>query len=273
MWTLNSAKTLPFTLMSLEKAIPKRHVNQKIMVDGHSIDETQNIGNKFGWKVIDAEKVGIPNQANQALDMVDTEFFASFEHDVILNRNWFPTILNHLQSDPEVAVAQGVRLTTNPVFKKIEEVSLERDLRYSSIDNNLYRTDVIKSLGGFDVRFHISCDRNLQDRVWKAGYKWIVDKTLVSDHIRDSVSQSAKHVYELSKFANYPDNLSFSSVLSRFLFSPIRGVEVSLKKKCPQAFVVYPYWRFMLLKSTLKMAPKQSNRNKGYDEDSNEDRE
>ena len=257
MWTLNSAKTLWATLMSIEKAIPKRSVGQKIMVDGHSTDETQNIGKKFGWKIIDAKKVGIPHQANQALEMVKTEIFASFEHDIILNHNWFQKILKHLLSDPEVAVAQGVRLTTNPVFKKIEEFCLERNIPYSSIDNNLYRTELIRSIGGFDPRFPLSCDRNLQDRVRKAGYKWIVDKTVFSDHIRGTVRQSSDHVYTLSKFADSQDSASLSSVLSRFLFSPIRGVEISIKKECPQAVIVYPYWRFMLLKSSLKMIAKQ----------------
>jgi hypothetical protein len=250
--------------MSIEKAIPREQVNQKIMVDGHSTDETKNIGKRYGWKVIDAEKIGIPNQANQALEMVKTEFFASFEHDIILNRNWFQPILNHLLADPDVAVAQGVRVITNPILKKIEETCLEKNVRYTSIDNNLYRTELIKSLGGFDARCPISCDRDLQDRVWRAGYKWIVDKSVVSDHIRGTVRQSAEHIYRLSKIADYP-GLSFSSVVSRFLFSPIRGVEISLKKDCPQALVVYPYWRFMLLKSSLEMATKhQSNRNEEY---------
>lgn len=252
--------------MSIEKAIPRERINQKIMVDGHSTDETKNIGKNFGWQVIEAEKVGIPHQANQALDMVKTEIFASFEHDVILNRNWFQAVLNHLLADPDVAVAQGVRVTTNPVFKKIEEFCLERNLRYSSIDNTLYRTELIKSLGGFNVSCPISCDRDLQERVLRAGYKWIVDRSVVSDHIRGTVRQSAEHVYTLSKSAGYRDGPPFSSVLSRFLFSPIRGVEISLKKHCPQASVIYPYWRFMLLKSTLKMATKQSNRNEEYNE-------
>jgi len=257
MWTLNSAKTLPFTLMSLEKAIPKEYIGQKIMVDGHSIDETQKIGKKFGWTVIDAKKVGIPYQANQALDIVNTEFFASFEHDIIINPDWFPAVLKHLQSDPKVAVAQGVRVTTNPVFKKIEEVSLERDLRYSSIDNTLYRTELIRSIGGFDVKYSTSCDRKLQDSVWEAGYKWIVDKSVISDHIRGGVRQSANHVYELSEFAGSASSATLSSVLLRFLFSPIRGVAIALKKACPQALVVYPYWRFMVLRATLKTIAKQ----------------
>jgi GT2 family glycosyltransferase len=250
MWTLNSAKTLPFTLRSIENAIPKEYVNQRIMVDGFSVDGTQNIGKKFGWRVLDAEKVGIPYQANQALDNVETEIFASFEHDIILNPNWFHAVLRHLESDPSVAVAQGVRLTTNHVFKKIEEVCLERNIPYRSIDNNMYRTEVIKKLGGFDPRFLISCDWELQERVQKAGYKWISDKTVVSDHIRGDLWNITNHFWELSKLDD-PNNPAISPVLARFLYSPIRGLDISIKKRCPHAALVYPYWRFIHLKAAL----------------------
>jgi glycosyltransferase involved in cell wall biosynthesis len=251
MWTLNSEKTLPYTLTSIEKAVPKRNVNQKIIIDGHSKDGTKKIGKKFGWKVIDAEKVGIPYQANQALGIATTEFCASFEHDIILSPNWFPAILKHLQSDPKVAVAQGVRVPTNPILKKMEEASLKKDIRYTSIDNTLYRTEVIRSLGGFDVNFPLSCDRNLQDKVWEAGYNWIVDRTVVSEHIKDSIRWYARRNYVHTVSSDYPVP-SFSFVLLRFLFSPVRGFEISLKNNCPQAVIVYPYLRFMWLKAISK---------------------
>ena len=257
MWTRNSAKTLPFTLQSIERAIPKANVGQKIIVDGHSTDATKSIGEKFGWNVISAETVGIPYQANQALDLVKTELFASFEHDIILKPNWFSEILKHFQSDPKVAVAQGVRLSTNPVIRTIEQDSLKKDVRHISIDNNIYRTDVIKNLGGYDTEFSLCCDRNLHDRVLSAGYKWIIDKTVVSDHMRGGIRQTASHAFKLAIAPDYPSQYSISSTLSRILFSPIRGIDIAVKKECPQAMIAYPYWRLMLLKAALKIRAKQ----------------
>lgn len=255
MWTLNSAKTLPHTLKSIDRVIPKEYVNKKIIVDGHSTDGTQKIGKQFGWTVIDAVNVGIPYQANQALDNVKTEIFASFEHDIILDIHWFNAVLKYLEFDPSVAVAQGVRLTTNPVFKKIEEVCIDRNIPYRSIDNNLYRTEIIKKLGGFDPRFLISCDWDLQERVQKAGYKWITDKTVISDHVRGSIRNITKHYYKLSRLDD-PHNPPRLPVLLRFLYSPIRGLDISIRKRCPQAAVVYPYWRLIHLKAALTSTPK-----------------
>lgn len=256
MWTYNSAKTLPNTLSSIEKAIPPEYINKKIIVDGHSTDGTQDIGKKFGWIIVDAKELGIPNQANQALDSVETEVFASFEHDILLNPNWFHKVLKHLESDQTVAVAQGIRLTTNHVFKKIEEIGIERNIPYRSIDNNLYRTEVIKKLGGFNTDCLISCDWDLQERVQKSGYKWVTDKTVVSDHVWGNTSNIIKHFRELNK-QDDPNNPPIMQVLLRFLYSPIRGVDISIKKKCPQAALIYPYWRFIHLKTTLTSTQKQ----------------
>ena len=249
MWTLNSAKTLHITLKSIKKAVPKDNMGQKIIIDGHSTDKTKQIAKKFGWNFIDAKTVGIPYQANQALELVDTDFFASFEHDVILNPNWFKTVMNHMQSDPKIGVVQGVRHSTNTILRKIEEASLKRVQRYTSIDNNLYRTEIIRNLGGYDTRFPISTDRNLQDRIWGAGYKWVIDKKLVSDHIRGSVRQTLKHNYEFGKFSDYPEIDQLRLLAPGVLFSPIRGLELAIKKSCPQLLAVYPYWKLMNIKN------------------------
>ncbi|MFA5366098.1 MAG: hypothetical protein WC325_13025, partial [Candidatus Bathyarchaeia archaeon] len=76
------------------------------------------------------------------------------------------------------------------------------------------------------------------------------------DHLRGGIRESVKHFYELSKLDD-PNNPPRIPILVRFVFSPIRGLEISLKKDCPQAAVVYPYWRFILLKAALKMAQQQ----------------
>jgi hypothetical protein len=121
----------------------------------------------------------------------------------------------------------------------------------------MYRTEVIKQLGGFDVRFAVGCDYNLQDRVRKAGYKWITDKTVVSDHIREGVLQSVKHTHELSKRVTCTGPIL--DALQDLLFSPIRAFDIATKKACPQALLIYPYWRLIMLKSVLNANKKQQN--------------
>ena len=260
MWTLNSQKTLSVVLSSIKIAIPDKCVNQKIIVDGNSEDNTREIGESFGWNVINTKDRGIGKQANIALDIVETEIFASFEHDIILNPLWLCSIRGQIEK-PNVAVVQGVRVATNSVMRAIEKYSLKRDLRYSSIDNNLYRTKIIREIGGYNPNYPVSTDRELQDRVWEAGYKWIVDRTIISDHIKPSFRDSATNVHKLTLLKDYPKDNSTIENLAKLLFSPIRGMEIVYDQKCPQAFLAYPYWRFWRMKTVIQLKGKRRRRN------------
>jgi len=252
MWTLNGEETLPFCLQSIEEAISSEVVNQKIVVDGNSIDNTKRICQSFGWKVYHAKVTGIPYQANQALNMVKTDLFASFEQDILLNPHWLPLIMRHF-NDENVAVAQGVRVSTHPTLRKIEEYSLTKMLRYSSLDNTMYRTEIIKKLGGYNHQYPLSADRDLQDRILNRGYKWIVDRQLISDHLKTSVRDSAKKIYNDLVICKYTkDKVKFRIILSIFAFSPIRGLQTAIKTKCPEAILVYPYLRLQRVLAYFK---------------------
>lgn len=251
MWTLNSEKTLAATLSSIDVAIPDRYVNQKIIVDGNSEDNTKKIGKAFGWQVVTTNDRGIGKQANIALDLVETEVFASFEHDIILHPSWF-SIRDKIEK-PKVAVVQGVRIATNPVMRAIEVFSLKREIRYTSIDNNLYITRIIRELGGFNPDYPASTDRELQDRVWKAGYEWIVDRTIISDHIKPSLKDNAKHTHKLALLKDYHEDNLVKENLVRLLFSPIRGLQIAFDQRCPQAIFAYPYWRFWRIKTIMQL--------------------
>src|SRR5207253_5171332 len=110
--TLNGEATITRCLDSIEKAVPSSAVCHRYLIDGGSVDATRDIAEKFGWTVAIARKRGIPFQANQALELVDTPLFGSFEQDVGLNSAWFSTLMHRLVSQPEVAVVQGLRAAT-----------------------------------------------------------------------------------------------------------------------------------------------------------------
>lgn len=245
MWTLNGESTLPSCLKSIEEAVPSGVVGQKIVVDAHSVDDSKAICEKFGWTVVDAERVGIPFQANQALRMVESELYASFEQDIVLNPLWFRYVMPHL-NDRDVAVAQGVRVCVNPVLRELELYALGSQVRYTSLDNTIYRTDVMRELGGYNGRYLLSVDRDLEDRVVDAGYKWRVDRSVVSDHLKDSIRYYANKVYGDLKVDKYTqDKMHFLRFLAIFAKSPLKGFEVAVKRRCPEIFFVYPYLRLM----------------------------
>jgi hypothetical protein len=52
-----------------------------------------------------------------AVSLVSTLIFYSFEHDIILGRDWWQRLSKYME-DPSVAVVQGVRISTNPTFRR-----------------------------------------------------------------------------------------------------------------------------------------------------------
>ena len=257
-WTKDGEKTLVPCLKSIERAIGHDQVNQKIAVDGHSKDNTKTILKQFGWTVYNAEKVGIPFQAKQAISLVETPFFASFEQDIILNPQWFQLALRHFYEKENVAVVQGVRVSLNKTLKVIEASALNKKIRQSSIDNNLYRTDIIKSLD-LPLKYPLGFDRALQDLILNKGFKWIVDKQLVSLHNKQSFMQDAKKICnDITRCEYMRDNVPFFRVLKLFCFSWVRGFQMGLKSKYPLVIFAYPYYRWQSVKAYFRHTTKEN---------------
>ncbi len=62
------------------------------MADDASSDGTQNIASSFGWSVIPNKGHGISDGANTALEAVTSDFFISFEQDLLLAPDWWQKI-------------------------------------------------------------------------------------------------------------------------------------------------------------------------------------
>lgn len=252
MWTKNGAKTLPLILKRIDEVVPKDVVAKKIIIDDHSADNTVEIAKKFGWEVYENPASGIASGANEALRHVTSQFFISFEQDVILAKNWWPTILRHML-DKRVACAQGIRIATHPVLRKLDEYVVERQVLFTlSIDNNIYRTEIIRELGGFPASCPACIDRNLWDKILDAGYKWIMDKNVVSDHIRPGIVYELKHKYNTYLKTRRPQaGITFRNMVRLFASSPIRALHIVWKTKRPEIIYVYPLIRFFCLKAFL----------------------
>jgi GT2 family glycosyltransferase len=266
MWAKDGSKTLPLVLKRINEVIPEEVVNNRIFVDDHSLDETPLIAKDFGWQVYLNKKGGVGSGANMALHLVTRKYFVSFEQDVILAREWWEKIPKYLERR-EVAVAQGWRISNHPVIGKIDEYSMER-FRSSlcSIDNTIYKTEVIRALGGFPEHLkYTGVDTYVHQRVLNAGLKWVTDSSVISVHLRKGgLQEQIKRYYhygmdmpvlaqeELFIKAGVTSRLTRSALIA--LFSPFRGLEIAIKKNVPQAFYYYPIIRFSHLAGCLKRA-------------------
>jgi glycosyltransferase involved in cell wall biosynthesis len=263
-WAKNGERYLPQVLARLNQAIPHDCVNQKIMVDDKSTDRTVEIAKTYGWKVIPNEGTGIADGANTALRNVQTEYFMSIEQDVVLSFDWWPKTLASLKEDP--AVISGVRYDINKSIKCIDMYALDRYkilgnkagvdgyLYGRTIDNNLYKTSAIKSLGGFPkLDGGAGVDTILSIKVAEAKFKWIVNYDAISDHLRQSLADTLRHyVWYGRNFPELEHKIGHKKVnvyrqVYRFIASPARGLDIAIKKRRWQVLFVYPMVRLCIL--------------------------
>jgi hypothetical protein len=154
--------------------------------------------------------------------------------------------------DERVAIAQGVRVATHPVLRKLDEYILERkNVRediWISIDNNIYRTAFVRALG---VNLLTNHNSRAIKRIEENRMRWVVDRTVISDHIRHGILPYINHAYKMQLLA-VTGKLHRLIMFRKFLLSPLRAFHIALKKKCPQLIIVYPLIRLAILKAELE---------------------
>lgn len=260
MWTKNGEAYLPQVLKRIDKVIPHEAVCHRILVDDHSSDHTVDIAREFNWNVYPNPSSGVSSGANEALRHVDSDFFVSVEQDIILSRNWWNEIPKYMD-DPLVACAQGVRVPTHPVLRILEE--WQRDVlgkkpSLVSIDNNIFRSKVVKSIGGFPKDCLICTDMILMKKISaETPYKWVIDSNVTSLHIRNDLKASLEHQYKMgylcarTPYCIHEENPSLSVNFRILLTSPIRALQIALKRKCPNIIWAYPLLRLYQLNIAL----------------------
>ena len=268
MWTKNGGRFLPLVLRRIEEVIPSEEIGQRILVDDHSSDDSRKVAVDFNWDVYPNPTGFISGGSNEALRHVNSEFFISFEQDVVLASNWWDRIPQHME-DEEVAVAQGVRFPTDPILKVLEmephmdkrRLENQTHLRipdyFWSIDNNIFRTKVVRSLGGFPTFEPLAVDYFFMKTLEaKTNYRWVVDPNVISQHIRTGgIREHFEHEYRFLVMTKKPldiDKVPELRMLRIVLTSPLRGLQIAVRKRYPQFFILYPYIRLLHFKGYIQ---------------------
>jgi len=135
MCTHNSQKLLPIVLPQISRVIPI--INRKFIVDDFSTDNTKAVAKSLGWQVFDNKKRGLANARDYAFSLVETEYCASFEHDLYLANNWYPTIPNLVLSG-KYDIAQGIRVRDVGGLREADIYDYNHRF-VTSEDNTFYR--------------------------------------------------------------------------------------------------------------------------------------
>jgi glycosyltransferase involved in cell wall biosynthesis len=269
-WTKNGDRTLGSVLHRINQVIPKEIVNQKILVNDHSCDGTPVVAYQYGWKQIINEGYGISDGANTALKNVETDYFCSFEQDVILAANWWIKISPLILGKNKVAAASGLRFLPKHNFcASIEPYTLtrygkENIVNYGkTLDNTIWNTSTLRNLGGFPKLNHAGIDTYLHCLFNSKGYKWLVDYNVQSLHIHNGLFNELHHNYfygqslpelynKMSSFSTFGSEASSKYYLKKSLVSPIAGLKMAKRMRDSRLILAYPMVRFAWTLGYLK---------------------
>ena len=279
MWTLNGEKTLPMVLSRINKVIPKEAVNQRLMVDDGSKDNTVTIAKKYGWNVIKNEGKGISDGANTALKHVQTSYFCSFEQDVILSVDWWRKVSALIINKEGVGAACGLRfLPRNDFCSSVELYQLTRkDVDFyggfgKTLDNTIWDSRALRSIGGFPKVNFAGIDTSVSILLESKGYKWLVDYDVKSLHLHyGGLLNEFKHYYfyakslpeiysRLKKYRAFYEKENLSSLFLRFLKSPISSLKMTLKMQDSRLLFCYPIIRLCWLLGYIRGGSWQNTR-------------
>jgi len=264
MWTLNGEKTLPLVLSRINQIVPKDFVNQRLIVDDGSKDNTATIAGKYGWTVLKNEGKGISDGANTALKHVETSYFCSFEQDVVLSSNWWNKVSALILNKQDVAAACGLRfLPRNNFCYSVEPYQLTRkDVDFhggygKTLDNTIWNTAILRSVGGFPKVNFAGIDTFLFNSFKLKGYKWLVDYDVKSLHLHYGgllnefkryyfYGRSLPQIYSRLNLSLY-EKENTGALFLRFVKSPISSFKMALKMHDSRLMFSYPIIRLCWL--------------------------
>lgn len=153
-----------------------------VVDDGSPIIYKQKHGKKIRLK----ENRGYSYAVNRGLEDAEGDILIIGNNDLVFHQNWLEKLLDVLDEGFDVATCWVSDQKDSPKFK-VESVIKEGGL----IGSIFAMTDeVYQDVGGFDQRFRgYYSDRDLQERIDKAGYRVGMNHGLVIDH-------TAKATYE-----------------------------------------------------------------------------
>jgi hypothetical protein len=257
MWTLNGADTIVDVLNRINSVIPSECVNQKIIVDGGSDDNTVFLARSCGWTVYETNLHSISKQANFGLELIETEFFATFEQDLFLSENWFVNVSSNITKNTRIACVQGVRYSVHKGLNVLEREAVSRlGPCYHSVDNNLFRTSLLRSFGGFvSSNVVFSMDTLTKKRIEDNHFLWLVLSDVESVHLKYSLVNQAEH-FQKMKLDEHADGRvinRFYFDFAKFLASPFLALYFSYKARSLRYYFEFIYWFYKKFETHVKL--------------------
>ena len=186
----NESETILETLNSIfELNYPKNKIQLIVVNDGSTDSTNEKIKRVIKQKsdnsiiLIEQENQGKATSLNNALKKARGELFACLDADSIVDKDTLEKMVRFYQDNPNLAIATPAMKVKNPktLFQKFQRIEYLASMFISRIMGHLdmiyvapgpfslYRTEIIKMLGGFDVG-NLTEDQEIAYRIQKNNY-------------------------------------------------------------------------------------------------------
>ncbi|MES2575814.1 MAG: glycosyltransferase family A protein [Bacteroidota bacterium] len=206
------------------------------------INKTSETIHLPGSKVIQAFQKGL-----ETLDK-NYDFIVKLDADLIFPPNYFETIINHFQSDPNIGMAGGFCY-----IEKNGEWILENLTDKDHIRGALkaYRKETFQQIGGLKP----AMGWDTVDELLCKYYNWKV-VTNESLHVKHLKPTGANY----NKTARYKQGEAFYTLGYGFLITAIASAKLAMMKKKPLLFLDYikGFWKAKAAKKPMLVNPEQA---------------
>jgi len=177
-----------------------------IVVDDGSTDSSMTIAKEHGARILShTSNRGLAASRNTALAVVETPFIAAVDADTVVDRNWLERLMA-VFSDETIGGAGG-RLVERYTSTIPDQWRLHMMAQHhgdsQKVDahifgcNSVMRTDLLRSIGGYDERYRTSFDDiDSSEKIIKAGFHTYYEPTALCYHCRqDTLTSIAESAY------------------------------------------------------------------------------
>ena len=188
-----------------------------IIVDGMSTDKTRDIVQKYPIKLLLNERKNVAAARNLGVKNARGELVAFTDGDCKVDSQWLKTLVREMEDSPEDVVCFGgpnLIFDTDPVFGRVVGYAQESFLGSGGSAqsknstkkhyvgslpncNAMYKKAAIQEVGGFDERFVVGQDGDLNYRIGKKGNKFLyIPNAQVLHHRRGTLKSFSVRMFK-----------------------------------------------------------------------------
>jgi cellulose synthase/poly-beta-1,6-N-acetylglucosamine synthase-like glycosyltransferase len=213
----NEEKFIEECIESLLNLDYPRDSYEIIIVDGMSTDKTRDIVQRYPVKLLLNERKNVAAARNLGVKNARGELVAFTDGDCKVDPKWLKTLIYEMQDTPDDVVCFGgpnLIFDTDPVFGRVVGYAQESFLGSGGSAqsknstkkhyvgslpncNAMYKKTAIQEVGGFDERFVVGQDGDLNYRIGKKGNRFLyIPEAQVLHHRRGTLKSFSVRMFK-----------------------------------------------------------------------------